>query len=370
MKEVNLSWSDWYNKQIKKGSKSLQEELDKCKSMLEAFWLIQKSDFKPWYMEELLEDLKEENITESQIEEALDDLICWTNFIFPLREAIEGYIKWKDRANFEKVETAFSAVSAFATFDISKINHEKLDEIAEPFILRNMGLETLWTYLIYSIRMLEGTTSLVLLGNPTGGILLRSAIEIFLKGVIFEHIKIPYFRQDINRMLRSGKRADTVTLFVKEVENYAGIRKIPVRKVIEDSRLRSLVLDRISSSRLSKGLKISDILYWLNRWKVFDPIPNSTNIIKELYRNLSDEAHGNLPKAIRSIALREFFLDKFLLLSVTNVIDIMVVTILNTIKNTVPESYNALNQIDKENLFSALKEANLKYSMEKLLDFM
>ena len=89
-----------------------------------------------------------------------------------------------------------------------------------------------------------------------------------------------------------------------------------------------------------------------------------------MYRNLSEEAHGNLPKAIRSIALREFFLDKFLLLSVTNVIDIMIVTILNTIKNTLPEPYNALNQIDKENLFSALKEANLKYSMEKLLDFM
>ena len=113
--------------------------------MLKVYWTIVRSDSKPWFMEELLEDLKEENITEGQIEEALDDLICWANFIFPLREAIEGYIKWKDRANFEKIETAFSAVSAFVTFDISKIEPEKLDESAESFILRNMGLETLWT---------------------------------------------------------------------------------------------------------------------------------------------------------------------------------------------------------------------------------
>jgi len=235
MKEGNLSWSDWYNKRIKNGSKSLQEELDKCKSMLEDFWqiLTQISDLKPLYMEELLEDLKEENITESQIEEALDDLICGTNFIFPLRDAIKLYIKWKERVDFEKIDAAFCALAKLIVAEppLNKID-EKLAELLdkseagelsdeENALLNKLikdafcriKLKILPYHLFCAMQMLEGVVSSALLGNVIIAVILRPGIETFLRGAILEHILKYEFREDVNKMFRSGKRFDTVTFF-------------------------------------------------------------------------------------------------------------------------------------------------------------
>jgi len=284
MKMNDISWIEWYDKLVKGKSKNIKEELRKCKEMLRLFWYITPQILnKPWFMEQLLEEFESTGIVKGQVEEALNRLTNLT-FIFPLRNSIELYIEWNRNIDLEKIEDAFFAITWILTPDLSTKDWEKImalfdkrksgkipDEkiysemknlkVLEKIRLCKLGLKILPFHLIISERMMEGAASLALFGNFAAAVLLRPAIEAFLRGAILEHLLRYRFREDVKLMLRSGKRLDTVTLFLREATTLSKDLKVPLDTIIGAPKFLSIIYNNMAKCRIAKNLSINDMLY-------------------------------------------------------------------------------------------------------------
>jgi len=108
------------------------------------------------------------------------------------------------------------------------------------------------------------------------------------------------------------------------------------------------------------------MLYWLERWGVFYPVPNTKEFIQKLYKELSQEIHANLAKILFNTIFRELLLDRFLMAQIIDVIDIMIVATLNTVNNVIPKMEAKLEHLNKEDFLVDLKNAGLKYSEKRL----
>ncbi|RLI25149.1 hypothetical protein DRO58_06680 [Candidatus Bathyarchaeota archaeon] len=74
-----------------------------------------------------------------------------------------------------------------------------------------------------------------------------------------------------------------------------------------------------------------------------------------MYKQLSQEIHANMKKLAYNTLFRICFLDEFLLTSITNLIDIMIVATLNTVNNTLPKTEERLDYLNKEDFSNTLK---------------
>ena len=307
------------SKHVEKKFKDVEKKLKECRRELEYPRETAKSS-KPWCMEPLFELFKGIGIDERKVKEALCDLIVDIPQISPILDCIETYIIWKDRVNFKNVDNAIEALVKLTAI-------ENVRE--QENVLQRIGLRILPYYLLYSEEMLRGAASLALLGNFSSEILLRGAIETSLKGILFEHLLRKYFRNDVKRMLQleKRKRYDSVTIFMEISEELSEDLKVPLEEVIKYPNKVYEEMYREMKARLN----IYDILFWLVRWNVFRPIPDAKEKITKLYKDLSEEIHGNIEKLTYSIT-RKLFLNTFPTI-ITNIVDLTIVAVLNTVDN-------------------------------------
>jgi len=143
---------------------------------------------------------------------------------------------------------------------------------------------------------------------------------------------------------------DAVTLLIRKAEYLAKKRHVPLANVITNPEALSEVYDEMAKI---KKLNIHDILYWLERWKVFYPIPNAKEIIQKHYREMSKEIHAKIFESFINMAIRKALLDRVLIEELTKLIDIMIVSILNTINN-------CCNRKEKEYVLNHLNKKDFK----------
>ena len=300
-------------------------------------------------MEPLFELFKGIGIDESKVEEALCDLIVDVPQISPILDCIETYIIWKDRVNFKNVNNAIEALAKLAAI-------ENVRE--QENVLQRIGLRILPYYLLYSEEMLRGAASLALLGNFSSEILLRGAIETSLRGILFEHLLREYFKNDVEQTLQLRKRYDTVTLFIKISEKLSKDLRAPLEEV---TKYPNKVYEEMYRE-MKVRLNIYDILFWLVRWNVFRPIPDAKEKITKLYKDLSEEIHGNIEKLTYSI-IRKLFLNTFSTI-ITNIVDLTIVAVLNTVDDVldIKAKAKAVSYLKSTDFPKELEKAKLSYS--------
>lgn len=343
---AELSWSEWYAS-IVKGSKTKEEELEKCR---EALKLLREviSDLlrsKPLFMEVLLEAMKDEGFDESQIEDALLDMLEMP-FIFHLDSSLKLYVRWKDRIDFKKIDKALSALS----YTVAR------KAVAEESILGKIKLNVLDRHLILTSMIIEGAVSVLLQGNPfSSGILLRSALETGLRGMLLEHLLNRKFRAKVEQESYPHKYyEDSVVKFLKDVSDKSRGLGAPIEDIIKTPEEFSV-----------NSPKIYDVTRWLEEWNVFQPIPNVTKLIEQKYRKLSQEVHGKTLELYLRGAIAIAALDK-LMEEITEIIDLILVGTLNTMRNLAPEKLTKLNTEWWREFTALVKGGGLEHTGKRL----
>jgi len=301
-------------------------------------------------MEELLEVL--EDFDEDQIEDALLDMLGLP-FVFHIDSYIKLYLRWKDKINFEKINDALIAF-AYSTSHLTL--PEKLKIIEEEPMLEALKLKTLGEYLMLACMIIQGAISTALQEvNFSSGILLRTALETGLKGMLFQHLLDWRFRARVKRKSHiSNYYTDSVVRFLKDVEN----RSRSSGKCLED-----IIAD--PEVFLIDYLKIKDVARWLEEWNVFEPIVDASQLIVKKYENLSLEVHGKTLALYLRQAISVATLGKAMA-EVIEIIDLMLVGMLNTVRNLTPEELTKLDSEPWRNFTTYVKNGGLEYTWKVL----
>lgn len=353
---TDKSWNDWYDTTIKKYSKNCEDELENCKSMLESYMTVAKhSRIKPSYLEELPETLKEDDAVDADekvIEDALNYLLVDMRFTLPVYDWVKTYIAKKDRLDlfkkFDEVLGSFSKIfylqvtpmAAESRTEMLEISNmpESEDktrmilefydrEVFENLLLERLGLRVLGMHLAYTNIFARGAFSLVLFEPPycgmASGALLRSALEVALKGMLLQHLVNPKSRLEVKSKRWWRTPFDTVLSFLRTSENKARNGKVSIETVISDT----------FSEIMTQHLNIHDVLHWLNEWGVFKPLPDAEEKLGQYYKELSEEIHGYQKTLAFGRRYRtEIRLDIFLG-EMTGLLDFVLLGVLNTANN-------------------------------------
>jgi hypothetical protein len=178
-----------------------------------------------------------------------------------------------------------------------------------------------------------------------GFILLRSTLELIIKGAFWECLSHSEFRNN-SKVLdgeKNGKR-----LKAKLIET------ISLDTVEEDKldRISGAIFDKIAdiSECPQYRISIKQIINQLSQWNIFDPIPNpQEKIYNEIYRRLSSDVHV-IPDKIdigkRLIAQEEGLFEQGVLretlreysLELLEIMDIAIVIELNIMKDIIMQN--------------------------------
>lgn len=307
-----------------------------------------------YFVEELSKQLKEEEIEvdETKIEDAFNDLLFEMPWILPLEECIKQYLKWKDCLIFSKLDNAMAAlVYLCARFDVPSQS-----------IIERHKLDTLNTHLSLStIMFVRGAIPLALSGNASSSsMLLRSALEGGLKGLLYQHLLNQEFRAKLKN--RHVPALDPVKNFLLKAEDKARSLRISLEDVLEDDRLLSEIY-KSAWPRLTFRL----IARQLEEWKVFHPLSGVTEMFVTWWKDWSDIGHGYMTAIAVADTSARLKLDEFLG-EIVAFIDLMLGGTLNTMrflthKSSIKELMKGQELAD---FMKCVKGAGLKY-MEEML---
>ena len=333
--------------------------------------------FRSLFIEGLCEDLRVdpdlENITEEEVEDNLLELMNLV-FISPFEKWVGSYIELKDQFDFKKLENALNIlVRLVAACDPTKGGN----------FLGKWGLKVLSTNFLQTTILVQGAVFLALMGNIGCGILMRTALELWLHGMSLEHLRNPKFREQVVRAGRDMSKQDSLTWFLKLLREESNCSGKSIEKTIEDHldleiivmTKRNEIKKHVSKTHVSKKHEID----WLDRWGCFEPIPKASEDIFRLWNFFSEEVHGK-----PDILLRRMFSLRFLKESM-GLIDLFLVGVINTLKNLASERLYEIEESESikderveeiqelcrwEGVVKSINESELSFAKEALRNLM
>lgn len=332
--------------------KNLKEELKIYKQILEGYRLALKNSIDiPNFIDELSYEfaynnlpLGEDENDEKKIEEyrekildSLNDLLIKYSSIFPFKNTLEKYITNKQQyyptEYLNRLEELTSALG-ICNVILDKDFHKNLDKATKqiehgaslneiivpkiPSIFDKVELNILAVYYRYTSHLIEDAISASLSQLRLLPFTLRTAIELAVNGFFYEHLLHPSYEKTIPPI--SWRKQDSVPTFIKRV-------KYKAKECNLDTRT---ILLQAAKYRI-RTPNFYDIVYWLDRWKVFTPIPDPNKFFKKRYSNLSETIHGYLNPLV--INLVTSTLPEYSIQELTYIIDSILLGSLNTIRN-------------------------------------
>lgn len=326
------------------------------------------------FIEDLCRDLRVdpdlENITEEEVE---DNLLELRNLVFisPFEKWVGSYIELKDQLDFKKLENALlnTQVRLVAACDPTE----------DESFLEKCGLKVLSTNFLQTTILVQGAVFLALMGNIGCGILMRTALELWLHGMLLEHLRNPKFREQVVRAGRDRSKRDSLTWFLKLLREESNCSGKSIEETIEDHlnfeiivmTKRSEIKSHVSKTHVSKKHEID----WLNRWGCFEPIPKASEDIFRLWNFFSEEVHGK-PDTL----LRRMFSLRFLK-ETMGLTDLFLVGVINTLKNLASERLYEIEESESikderveeipelcrwEGVVKSINESELSFAKEAL----
>ena len=230
---------------------------------------------------------------------------------------------------------------------------------------------------------MRGAVFLALMGNIGCGILMRTALELWLHGMLLEHLCSPKFREQVVRAGIDKSERDSLTWFLKLLREESNCSGKSIVETIEDHTdltiivmtKRSEIKSHVSKTHVSKKHEID----WLNRWGCFEPIPKASEDIFRLWSFFSEEVHGN-PNTL----LRRMFSLGFLKESM-GLIDLFLVGVINTLKNVASERLYEIEESESikderveeiqelcrwDGVVQSINESELSFAKEALRNLM
>jgi hypothetical protein len=291
-------------------------------------------------------------IGEDRLDEELVALLRYESL--PFEEIISSYIELKSKYDLERADSSLVAINRFfgirsGYYFIFKEVHEKLKRSPK------MKLTTLLDFVnnleespvklydvfdfcgVFALQLINEAAFLALGRSSLGsGILMRSAFEIFLDGMLMEHLLNPDFRDQVT--YNSYKGEDTVREFIHRLD------RNPRRSdfyVEEQIRHYALYRDELFEN-LKLNLKIKNVIYWLVRWHCFEQIESPLDYLQEVWNVLSSEVHVDpMTLTLKNIDIIKRFEDLITLL------DVLLVGSINTVHNLTPnELHDIINVPD------------------------
>jgi hypothetical protein len=286
-------------------------------------------------------DTELQPIDEERLDEELVALLRYESL--PFEEIISSYIELKSKYDLERVDSSLVAINRFfgirsGYYFIFKEVHErmkrspKLDLSTLLDFVNNLEASPVKLYDVFdfcgvfALQLINEAAFLALGRSSLGsGILMRSAFEIFLDGMLLEHLLNPDYRDQVN--YNSYKGEDTVRDFIHRLDTD------PRRSgtvVEEQIRHYALYRDEVFEN-LKLNLKMKNVIYWLVRWNCFEQVESPLDYLQEVWNVLSSEVHMDpMTLTLKNINIIQRFEDLIILL------DILLVGSINTVKNLTP----------------------------------
>ncbi|MGC9445295.1 MAG: hypothetical protein ACP5E9_10275 [Candidatus Methanospirareceae archaeon] len=306
-------------------------------------------------------------------EEELDkELVALLRYeSLPFEEIISSYIELKANYDLERVDSSLVAINRFfgirsGYYLIFKEVHEtmkkspKIDLSTLLDFVNNLDESPVKRYDvfdfcgIFALQLINEAAFLALGRSSLGsGILMRSAFEIFLDGMLLEHLLNPDYRDQVKHNSYSGE--DTVRDFIRRIDSDSRSARAEVQEQI---RFYALYRDKLYEN-LRLNLKMRNVIYWLVRWNCFEHIESPLVYLENLWNVLSSEVHMDpLTLTQKNIDIIRRYDDLITLL------DILLVGSINTVRNLTPHKLHDI--IFLADFFTVVDKSGLEISKQIL----
>ena len=306
---------------------------------------------------------------EDRLDEELVALLSYESL--PFEEIISSYIKLKAKYDLTMGDSSLVAINQF--FGIRSGYYLIFKEVHET-MSRNpkIDLSTLVDFVnnlessqvkmldvfdfcgVFALQLINEAALLALGRSSLGsGILMRSAFEIFLEGMLLEHLLNPEYRDQVK--YNSYKGEDTVREFIRRID----IQSRSSGNTIEEE-IRHYASPRYELfEKFKLDLKMKNVIYWLVRWNCFEQIESANDSLQEIWNVLSSEVHVDpMTLTIKNIDIIQRFED------LIKLIDILLVGSINTVHNLTPNKLPAI--INVPGFVDAVTKSGLKSSKQIL----
>ena len=301
-----------------------------------------------------------------------DELVALLRYeSLPFEEIISSYIELKADYDLERADSSLVAINRFfgirsGYYLIFKEVHERMKKSPKLGLstlvdfVNNLDASPLKTYDVFdfcgvfALQLINEAAFLALGRSSLGsGILMRSAFEIFLDGMLLEHLLTPDYRDQVKYNPYKGE--DTVRDFIRRLDSHPKHSGT----VVEDQiRHYALYRDEVFE-KLKLNLKMKNVIYWLVRWNCFEQLESPDDYLQDLWDVLSSEVHVDpMTLTLKNIDIIQRFEDLIKLL------DLLLVGSINTVKNLTPHKLHDI--ITVPDFVTAVNKSGLKLSKQML----
>ena len=295
-------------------------------------------------------------------DDELDFILLDALRIFPIEEALASYVRWKNEISIDRIEALLFALKQ----PVTAIKHRILGR-EEPKMLKGICILDDLGFDVCSIVSISqagnyarGALLMIMIDPGLAGVLLRAMIELWVKGLLIEHLRTHIFRTQVEERAYRDKRRNSVARLVRFLSRTRN--KQELRDSVGPAVLHLEHFNWVTS--LPK-VKVTDIIDWLEEWGVLPRNLRLGSYIKDTWRRLCVEIHGDLLKGFTRKVWRDESMD-VLIDELFKLSDILLLGLLNTIENT---AKNRLWRVDDEAWASWKKwieGAELPYASRKI----
>ena len=279
----------------------------------------------------------------------LDEVLCALSSILPLSDCVAAYIKWKNKIDFDRIQAGLLALGLPLAKYPKRIGHEVSDESMIERL--EFGKGSIYCMGL-AAKSAQGVVYMALLDMPElVGVIMRIVLELWLKGLLIEHLRHRRFRVQVENSYYT---------------NYASRRKDSVAKLLI-SLLRkahgTINDEQIGMAMIATNTQVfmRDVIYWLRRWEV---LPKSLNLLST-WKKLCGEVHGDILKIMQRILLHDKALN-IIAEDFLQLIDICLLALFNTINNCCKHKLHKVDNNTWRILLRCVDKGELKYTRQKL----
>jgi len=299
-----------------------------------------------WLLNENLHELHGIDIDYTELDEVLYAL----SSILPLSDCVAAYIKWKEKIDFDRIQAGLLALGLPLAKYPKRIGHEVSDEsMVEKLEFSEVSMYCMGL----AAKSAQGVVYMALLDMPElVGIIMRIVLELWLKGLLIEHLRCRRFRVQVEQRgyhtNYTTRRKDSVaTLLISLLRRAHG--------TINDEQMVKAIIDT------NTQVFMRDVIYWLRRWGV---LPESFNLLNT-WKRLCSEVHGDILRITQRIVLHAKALN-IIAEDFLQLIDICLLALLNTIDNCCKHKLHKVDNDTWQILLRYADKGKLNHTRRKL----
>ena len=189
------------------------------------------------------------------------------------------------KCNFKKIESSYYAVSTFGGIPVPIIHNKGHFYMKSAFI----------TYHYEAFHQAYRSLLEALTGYYNASyILLRSTLELILKGAFWECIAHRKYRDNADIVSNLKRSVNGKKISLIDWLNSAINRKPTIADKLESNSviiydIISPLLETDSFTKIMPTIKV--IIQQLEKWSIFDPIPDPLQYVYDIYKELSADVH-------------------------------------------------------------------------------